>query len=161
MRDLITRCSRFASCMSWTSARVTAAFRALSVIVVLGVLAPATGSAATSAGFVQSTVATGLNEPTAIAFLPDGTLLVTEKGGALRLVREGRNSTLADLNVCTEKSMGLLGVAVDPRFGSNGYVYLYRTKPAGAEGPSCPTVAGRVNEVVRVRLTGDQVTEGP
>lgn len=128
----------------------------------LAALTPgAAASAAVSAGYAESTVATGLTEPTAIAFLPDGRMLVTTKAGGLYAVADGVKTLVADLTVCTDKSMGLLGVAVDPDFASNGFVYLYRTKPAGSEGPSCPTAAGRVNEVIRVRLDGYHLAGPP
>jgi glucose/arabinose dehydrogenase len=110
------------------------------------------------AGFTESTVATGLRQPTAIAFLPDGGLLVTEKGGALKLVRAGSVSLLTTLPVCPEVSMGLLGIAVDPGFSANGHVYVYRTV-AGAGG--CGTEAGRFNRVGRLTLSGDAVVDGP
>jgi len=47
--------------------------------------------------------------------------------------------------------MGLLGVAVDPSFASNGFVYLYRTHQGSS--PPCGGT-GRVNEVVRVTVSG-------
>jgi glucose/arabinose dehydrogenase len=131
------------------------------LLALLAAWAPALAVGAVPAGFSESPVATGLDKPTGIAFLPDGGMLVTEKGGTLLLVRSGSVVTLTTLSVCTEKTMGLLDVAVDPGFSSNGFVYLYRTKPVGSEGPICPTVAGRVNEVVRLRLAGDQVVGGP
>ena len=50
--------------------------------------------------------------------------------------------------------MGLLGVAVDPNFTSNGFVYLYRTLNNG----NCASSAGRFNQVVRVTIgPGDTV----
>jgi len=82
----------------------------------------ASEAAAAPAGFSESTIASGLTAPTAVAFLPDGRALVTEKGGALRLLDGSANPALAHLPVCTDKSMGLLGIAVDPGFASNGYV---------------------------------------
>src|SRR3954466_15309117 len=96
--------------------------------------------------YSEQQVASGLSAPTAIAFLPDGRLLVTEKGGALKLVDNGNASTLVTIPVCSTSEMGLLGIAVDPAFASNGFIYLYRTK-AGAGG--CNTATGRFNQVVR------------
>ena len=60
----------------------------------------------------------GLASPTAIAFLPDRRLLVTEKGGALKLVQGGSATTLTTIPVCTGSEMGLLGIAPDPNFDS-------------------------------------------
>lgn len=136
--------------------------RVLPVLLMLAAVAALpSASASVPGGFSESTLATGLTQPTGIAFLPGGGMLVTEKEGALLLVRDSNVAVLANLAVCTDQSMGLLGIAVDPSFLSNGFIYLYRTKPAGNEGPSCPTEAGRVNEVVRLRLAGDRVVSGP
>ena len=125
----------------------------------IGLVSPAAAPAA-PAGYAETNVAVGLAEPTAIGFLPDGGLLVAEKGGALKLVRSGNVSTLRTFAVCTDKSMGLLGVLVDPAFASNGFVYVYRTRPPGSNPANCGSATDRVNEVVRIRLAGDTVVPG-
>jgi len=122
-------------------------------IVVLVVLLPAMArAAATPAGFLDAAVATGLDRPTALAFLPDGRILVTEQGGRLVRIDGGAVETLATIPVCDASEMGLLGVAADPDFRTNGFVYLYRTSrgPAG-----CSQATGRTNQVVRVTVRGD------
>src|SRR6476620_1586433 len=67
--------------------------------------------------------------PTAIAFTPDGRLLITTQGGALRVIENGAlvSSPALDLSakLCTNSERGLLGVAVDPNFASNRFIYLY------------------------------------
>jgi glucose/arabinose dehydrogenase len=104
------------------------------------------------AGFTDTAVVTGLGAPTAIAFLPDGRLLTTEQGGRLGILNGGTTTdTLATIPVCSDSEMGLLGIAVDPGFATNGFVYLYRTKPA-ADG--CGSSTGRFNQVVRVTVSG-------
>jgi glucose/arabinose dehydrogenase len=112
-------------------------------------------------GFADTPYVTGLSQPTAIAFLPDGRLLITEKGGAsgpamaaLKLFDGTGTTTLLTLPVCTDAEMGLLGVAVDPDFARTGFVYLYRSE-AGAGG--CETATGRFNQVVRVTMAGGSV----
>ncbi len=77
------------------------------------------------------TVATGLDTPWEIAFLPDGRALVTERPGRLRLLsRDGRlrPEPVADVPVEEIGEGGLLGLAVDPKFRRNRFVYLYRTR---------------------------------
>jgi glucose/arabinose dehydrogenase len=108
-------------------------------------------------GFTDTLVVGGLNTPTAIAFLPDGKLLITEKGGNLVLFDGSSTTTLVTISVCSGSEMGLLGVAVDPEFSANGFIYLYRTK-AGAGG--CGTSTGRFNQVVRVTMSGGSVSLG-
>jgi glucose/arabinose dehydrogenase/ElaB/YqjD/DUF883 family membrane-anchored ribosome-binding protein len=112
-------------------------------------------------GFVDTPYVSGLSHPTAIAFLPDARLLITEKGGtggpgtaALKLFDGTGTTTLLTLPVCTDAEMGLLGVAVDPDFADTGFVYLYRSE-AGAAG--CETSTGRFNQVVRGRMAGGSV----
>jgi glucose/arabinose dehydrogenase len=136
-------------------ARLTAIGSVLAVA-----LASSTGAIASVVppGFTESTVVTGLNQPTAIAFLPDGRMLVAEKEGALKSVHGAEVSTLTTLSVCTDKSMGLLGLAVDPEFKANGFVYAYRTRPPPSG--DCSTAQGRVNEVVRITLSGGTVVPG-
>jgi glucose/arabinose dehydrogenase len=116
-----------------------------------------TASAGTPiAGFTDTQVVGSLSTPTAIAFLPDGRLLVAEKGGALKLVTSGVASTLVNIPVCSTSEMGLLGIAIDPQFASNGFVYLYRTNPVNG----CASATGRFNEVVRVTMASNAIDIG-
>jgi glucose/arabinose dehydrogenase len=108
------------------------------------------------AGFDDTQVVGSLSTPTAIAFLPDGRLLVTEKGGALKLVTSGVASTLVNVPVCGTSEMGLLGIAIDPSFASNGFIYLYRTNPVNG----CASATGRFNEVVRVTFASNAIDIG-
>src|SRR5512140_1999819 len=94
-----------------------------------------------AAGYTDALVVGGLSGgPTAVAFLPDGKMLITEKGGDLDLFDGVSATTLVNIPVCTGSEMGLLGVAVDPNFASNGFIYLYRTKAGGG---GCGTAVGR------------------
>lgn len=108
------------------------------------------------AGFDDTQVVGSLAAPTAIAFLPDGRLLVAEKGGALKLVTSGVASTLVNVPVCSGSEMGLLGIAIDPSFASNGFIYLYRTNPVNG----CASATGRFNEVVRVTMASNAIDIG-
>jgi glucose/arabinose dehydrogenase len=112
-------------------------------------------------GFSDTPYVTGLSLPTAIAFLPDGRLLITEKGGtagagtaALKLFDGTGTTTLLTLPVCTDSEMGLLGVAVHPDFARNGFVYLYRSQPGKG---GCGTSTERFNQVVRGTMAGGSV----
>jgi glucose/arabinose dehydrogenase len=72
------------------------------------------------------TVATGLNIPWGLAFLPDGRMLVTERPGRLRVV--SKTGTLSEPvaglpAMFTEQQGGLLDIALDPRFASNKLIY--------------------------------------
>ncbi len=78
-----------------------------------------------------SVVARGLSHPWAIAFLPDGGMLVTERPGRLRVVRDGMLDPRAISGVPqvrTDGTGGLMDVALHPQFSENGLVYLPYTK---------------------------------
>ena len=92
------------------------------------------GSASTSslpAGFIDTLLATGLDSPTAMAFGPNNRVLVTEQGGDLRVTADANltPTPFVHLSVDSDGERGLLGVAYDPSFSSNRYVYVYYTVP--------------------------------
>jgi len=91
-------------------------------------------------------VARGLVHPWSLAFLPDGGLLVTERPGRLRIVRDGVLDRRPLAGVPTVRAMGLSGlmdVALHPRFAENHYVYLTYTKPVGDEQATLALARGR------------------
>jgi aldose sugar dehydrogenase len=78
------------------------------------------------------TVVSGLQHPWAMAFLPDGAMLVTERGGRLRLVRGGRLDPQPVSGVPAVHAQGqggLMDVALHPAFERNRLVYLTYSKP--------------------------------
>ena len=84
-------------------------------VAVVALAVPTAGATPASTDYSEQVVAAGLTAPTAIAFLPDRRMLVTEKGGALKLVQGGTATTLITIPVCTASEMGLLGIAAAPR----------------------------------------------
>jgi len=77
------------------------------------------------------TIATGLEVPWEIGFLPDGRALVTERPGRVRLLERDdrlRRKPVARVAVRTRGEGGLLGLAIDPDFAANRSVYLYYTR---------------------------------
>jgi glucose/arabinose dehydrogenase len=81
-----------------------------------------------------SVVTKGLSHPWAIAFLPDGGMLVTERPGRLRVIRGGQldpRPVSGVPQVRTDGNGGLMDVALHPRFADNRWVYLTYTKPVG------------------------------
>jgi len=94
----------------------------------------ALGPAAAVEPLKPVTVARGLVNPWALAFLPDGRMLVTEKPGRLRIVdAQGRVSApLAGmLPVANVGQCGLLDVALDPKFAENRTLYWTFAEPGG------------------------------
>jgi len=84
-----------------------------------------------------SVVAGGLSHPWAIAFLPDGSMLITERPGRLRVVRNGTLDPQPISGVPmvrTDGNGGLMDVALHPRFADNKLVYLTYTKAIDTKG---------------------------
>jgi glucose/arabinose dehydrogenase len=77
-------------------------------------------------------VAQGLASPTTMQFAPDGRLFVAEQGGRLRVIENGSllPSAFVTLPVDAAGERGLLGIAFDPSFAANAYIYLYYTTAA-------------------------------
>ena len=105
--------------------------RALAAIIVIAV-----GTAALPAiaqGVTAQTLATGLQQPWAVAFLPDGQFLVTERPGRMRIVeRDGKlGKPLEGVpEVAATGQGGLLDVVVDSEFATNRTVYFCFSEPA-------------------------------
>lgn len=107
-------------------------------------------SVLTSAGPIAvQQLATGLNHPWGMAFLPDGRLLVTERAGQLRILNQDHElSEPIDgvPQVWARGQGGLLDVAIDPEFQENRYVYLSYSKP-GPDGKATTALGrGRFND---------------
>src|SRR5438132_934881 len=103
-------------------------------------------------GFDETRIAYPLANPTAMTFAPDGRLFVCEQAGRLRVIK---NDILLDtpfltLDVDSTGERGLIGVAVDPNFTLNNYVYIYYTAKT-------PTLHNRVS---RFTANGDVVVPG-
>jgi len=81
-----------------------------------------------------STYTSGLDTPWALAFLPGGGALVTERPGRVRVLARGgdlRGEPAARIQVAATGEGGLLGIALDPDFEQNRFVYLYATTDSG------------------------------
>lgn len=98
-------------------------------------------------GFTEASVVSGLSSPTTMEFAPDGRLFVLEQGGNVKLVHnDGTTWTALHLNVDSSGERGLLGIAFDPNYNANHFVYLYYTNP-NAGGASWAT--GEHNQISR------------
>lgn len=94
------------------------------------------------------TVAKGLEAPWELAFLPDGRALLTERPGRVRILSRTLQldpKPVARIPVAAIGEGGLLGLAVDPAFRRNRFVYVYRTTGSG-------------NQLVRYRFAGGRLT---
>ncbi|HUF70811.1 MAG TPA: PQQ-dependent sugar dehydrogenase [Longimicrobiales bacterium] len=90
-------------------------------------------------------VAEGLNNPWSIAFVPGGDILITERAGRLRIVRNGQLLEAPVEGVPEVRARGqggLLEVALHPQFESNRFLYLTYSKP-NADGSEGTTAVAR------------------
>lgn len=124
---------------------------ALAILYLL--LAAAAARAATlPSGFSETRVTGGLSEPTAMAFAPDGRLFVAEQDGDLRVIKDGvlLPTPFLSVTVSSVGERGLLGVAFDPDFETNRFVYVYYTATS-------PAIHNRVS---RFTASGDVAAPG-
>jgi glucose/arabinose dehydrogenase len=134
----------------------------LILLVILGLVLPGQALAEFSVptGFDDQPVANGVPLPTAIDWLPGNDLLIASKEGVL-FRQSGSDPAQPILNlsgaVCSTGEMGLLGLAVDPAFSANRFIYLYYTHKQGGGG--CDA-ANRANRVSRFTLDSNGVPVG-
>jgi glucose/arabinose dehydrogenase len=111
-----------------------------------------------------SVVARGLSHPWSIAFLPGGDILITERVGRLRIVRQGVLDSVpvpGTPQVHSQATMaGLMDIALHPRFAENRWVYISYHKPVG----KAPDVNGREstlasNSIMRGTWDGRALTD--
>jgi glucose/arabinose dehydrogenase len=98
-------------------------------------------------GYRLEPVVRGLDDPSAVAFAPDGRIFVLERvTGQVRVIEDG--SLLVDplvtVNVATVGQEGLLGIALHPDFAGNGLFYLYYTDGGSGQ-----------NRIVEYEATGN------
>ena len=91
-------------------------------------------------GFVRELVVEGVARPTDFAFAPDGRIFVTTLLGFVVIFKDGERlpTPFIELPVNALTERGLMSLAMDPSFETNGYVYFFYTyehDPADQEGP--------------------------
>ncbi|MDX6693496.1 MAG: hypothetical protein QOF02_1099 [Blastocatellia bacterium] len=106
-------------------------------------------------GFRETLVTGGLTNPTAMAFAPDGRLFVCQQDGQLRVVKNNAllPTPFVSLTVNSSGERGLLGLAFDPNFATNQFIYLYYTA-------TTPAIHNRVSRFTAngdVALAGSEV----
>ena len=123
-------------------------FRVTALIVLWGCT---TYAATLPAGFTETEIS-GLSNPTAMEIAPDGRIFVCQQGGSLRVIKNGAllATPFITLNVDPNGERGLLGIAFEPNFATNNFLYLYYTVP----------IDPRHNRVSRFTANGDVVVPG-
>ncbi len=107
------------------------------------------------ADFAQVLVANGIANPTSMAFAPDGRIFVAQQAGRLRVIKNNilLPTPFVQLTVSATGERGLIGIALDPDFSSNNYIYLYYTVP----GTPAHNRISRFTANGDVALTGSEV----
>lgn len=125
----------------------------MAIAIVGAALATPSATATVPTGFTDTLVA-AVATPTAVAFTSDGRILVTSQVGTLHVVADGTlvgtPALTLGARVCSDSERGLLGVAVDPAFATNHFVYLYYT---------AATANGCVNRVSRFLLSSSNLVD--
>jgi glucose/arabinose dehydrogenase len=112
------------------------------------------------AGFTDTVVAI-VSRPVALAATPDGRILVVDQSGLVRVIQNGVLLAAPALDIsakvcATNSERGMLGIAVDPNFSVNGYVYIYYTFNKFSECKRLVNVP--VNRVSRFTMSGDTIS---
>ena len=123
----------------------------LRITVLVCLVVSATYAATLPAGFTETSIS-GLSEPTAMEIAPDGRIFVCQQGGSLRVIKNGvlLTTPFITLPVDPAGERGLLGIAFDPNFATNNFLYLYYTT----------MTEPRHNRVSRFTANGDVVVPG-
>ncbi len=81
--------------------------------------------------FEKHIVATDLVQPMELAIAPDRTIFLIEINGTIKHLNPetGESQTIGKLEVTTEQENGLIGLALDPKFEKNGWIYLQYSPP--------------------------------
>jgi glucose/arabinose dehydrogenase len=110
------------------------------------------GAATLPAGFTETALTSTLSNPTAMAMAPDGRIFVCQQGGQLRVVKNDAllATPFVTLTVNSAGERGLLGIAFDPDFLTNHYLYLYYTA-------TTPAIHNRIS---RFTAAGDVALPG-
>jgi glucose/arabinose dehydrogenase len=97
--------------------------------------------------FSENVFASGLSQITSIAWATDGsnTLFAAEKGGRLRVVRNGtlQSAAVATVAVYTNSECGLIGLVIDPQYATNKFVYVFAT------------ISSSVQRIIRFTIASD------
>ena len=96
-----------------------------------------------SQSFMADTVVSGLNRPWSMVFLPDKTILITEREGNLRIVRNGK---LQKESISGNVPKSLRDIKLHPDYKGNGWIYIsYYIEPDDRDGGYTVLMRGRLN----------------
>lgn len=143
------------SIRTMTSSLPGAASAFTGLLLALVALVGSAQAATLPTGFSETQIASGLVNPTAFDIAPDGRIFVCEQGGALRVIENGvlLSTPFVTVTVNSVGERGLLGVAFDPNFATNQWVYVYYT----ATSPAVHNRISRFTASGNVAVPGSEV----
>ncbi|AWX43291.1 Quinoprotein glucose dehydrogenase (PQQ, quinone) [Flagellimonas maritima] len=104
-------------------------------------------------GFDTQLVIDGIQNPWGMAFLPNGTILITEKAGKLLLCTNGKITEINNLpDIYVRGQGGLMDIALHPDYENNGWLYLSYSSASGSG-------KGGNTAILRAKLSGNSLTE--
>jgi aldose sugar dehydrogenase len=104
-----------------------------------------------SSSYTFETVIDGIEIPWGMAWLPDGTMLVTEKSGSLYHIKNKKKTVIGSMPAVNSRGQGgLLDVAVHPDYSKNGWIYI----AYAADGPE-----GSNTIIIRAKFQNEVLTE--
>jgi glucose/arabinose dehydrogenase len=130
------------------------AFSSIALSIVSLAITGAPARAAVPPGFKSTPIARNIVKPTTMAIGSDGRIFIAEQAGRIRIVKSNRLLAAPFLDIRTQvdsrEDRGLLGIAIDPDFAQNKWIYVYYTAKT-------PTIHNRVS---RFTANGDLVVPG-
>lgn len=109
------------------------------------------------AGFVHTEVVAGLQGPTAMVFTPDGSVMITEQGGRLKMLKANSSEVVVLLRLVVDSvgERGLVGLALSPEYPAEPHIFLYYTVP-----PVPGVTTKSHNRISRFTIDNDVVLPG-
>lgn len=103
--------------------------------------------------YTFETVASGITIPWGMTWLPDGSMLVTERSGAIYHIKDKTKKEISNVpKVVARGQGGLLDIAVHPNYDKNGWIYITYSSEEGEE-------KGAHTQLVRAKLEGQSLTQ--
>ncbi len=136
-----------------TTTRTIGLLSAGLLFLLASVLPPQLVTAAPPGGFQTTPIITsGLDGPSGFEIAPDGRIFILERTGTIKVYKDGTllPTPFAELPSIAAGDRGLIGIAFDPDFAVNCYVYFYYT-----------SASDLLNRLVRFNACGDVGTDGP
>jgi glucose/arabinose dehydrogenase len=117
--------------------------------------------------YTLESVADGIQNPWGMAWLPDGTLLVTEKSGILYQIKNGVKTEIKNVPAVYNRGQGgLLDIAVHPDYAKNGWIYItYASTEGEGEGGNTKLIRtklqdGALTQIESLYKCGPNTTKG-